>query len=312
MNTENTWKPSKPLAVLLGLFFQQFAFLYVNKAKLFWGYLVIALAIGFASITVGNDTDLKQWIESGYITIAFALICSIHAFLLAKNYSDEIRNWYAKWWMVLVIAISVLAIIVFVRGFFIEPFAIPSSAMSPTFKPGDHVIVGKVGFGNYRYRGIQLHKTAPSEFPLRGEVIVFQYPQDPSIDYIKRVVGLPGDSIIYRNKTIFIKERCESGSTDCPSYKAIEKVEVSTSNSGEPIDVFSESIGQTTYNISIHNMRAALASHYFSQPGTQQDEWIVPDGHYFVLGDNRDNSLDSRYWGFVPSENVIGRVIFRW
>lgn len=312
MNTENTWKPSKPLAILLGLFFQQFAFLYVNKAKLFWGYLVIALAIGFASITVGNDTDLKQWIESGYITIAFALICSIHAFLLAKSYSDEIRNWYAKWWMVLVIAISVLAIIVFVRGFFIEPFAIPSSAMSPTFKPGDHVIVGKVGFGNYRYSGIQLHKTEPSEFPLRGEVIVFQYPQDPSIDYIKRVVGLPGDSIIYRNKTIFIKERCESGSTDCPSYKAIEKVEVSTSNSGEPIDVFSESIGQTTYNISIHNMRSALASHYFSQPGTQQDEWIVPDGHYFVLGDNRDNSLDSRYWGFVPSENVIGRVIFRW
>lgn len=84
MSTQDTWKPSKPLAVILGLTLQQFAFLYVNKATLFWTYLLIALAIGFASITVGNNTVLKQWIESGYITVAFAFTCSVHAFYQQK------------------------------------------------------------------------------------------------------------------------------------------------------------------------------------------------------------------------------------
>lgn len=312
MSTQDKWKPSKPLALIFGLTLQQFAFLYVNKATLFWTYLLIALAIGFASITVGNDTVLKQWIESGYIAVAFAFTCSVHAFLSAKNYRDEIRRWYATWWMVLVIAISVLAIIIFVRGFVIEPFAIPSKAMSPTFKPGDHVIVSKLGFGNYRYNDIQLYRSVPSELPRRGEIIVFQYPQDPSVDFIKRVIGLPGDSIIYRNKTIYVKERCETSSLDCPNYRAIEKVLVSNSTSGEPVSLFYETLGQSTYSIYIHDMREDATTRYYSQPGTQRDEWIVPEGHFFVLGDNRDNSSDSRYWGFVPSDNVIGRIIYRW
>lgn len=312
MITQDTWRPSKPLALIFGLIFQQFAFLYVNKAKLFWAYLVVALVIGFASITVGNETPLKQWIESGYITIAFALVCSTHAFLLAKNFSDEIRGWYAKWWVVTLITLSVLASIVLIRGFLVEPFAIPSSAMSPTFKPGDHVIVGKAGFGNYRYSGIQLHRSEPSDFPERGEIIVFQFPQNPEIDYIKRVVGLPGDSIIYRNKTIYIKAKCDPEQSECPDYQMVEKEEVSESNTGEPISILNESLAQISYKITLNNMRAAVASNYYSQSGTQPDEWIVPEGHYFVLGDNRDNSLDSRYWGFVPSKNVIGKVIYSW
>jgi len=312
MNSTHTWKPSKPLALILGLIFQQFAFLYVNKAKLFWAYLLVALAIGLASITVGNDTELKQWIESGYLTITFAIICSIHAFLLAKNYGDEIRSWYAKWWVVLFITLSVLATIVSVRAFIIEPFAIPSSAMSPTFKPGDHVIVGKLGFGNYRTNGIQLYRSVPSKLPQRGEIIVFQFPNNPEIDYVKRVIGLPGDSIIYRNKSIFIKENCDSGKTDCSEHQIVEKNEVTVSNSEEEISFFNESLGKNSYKVTLHEMRTANSSYYFSQAGTQQDEWIVPKGHYFVLGDNRDNSEDSRYWGFVPSENVIGKVIYSW
>ena len=312
MNITHTWKPSKPLAFILGLIFQPFSFLYVNKVKLFWAYLLVTLAISLISITVGNDTELKHWIESGYITIVFALICSIHAFLLAKNYSDEIRSWYAKWWVVLLMFLSMLIIIVSIRAFLIEPFAIPSSAMSPTLKSGDHVIVEKFGFGNYRTNGIQLYRSVPSKLPQRGEIIVFQFPGDPDIDYVKRVVGVPGDSIIYRNKSIFIKESCDSGKTDCPEHRIVEKNKVMSSNSQQEISIFNESLGKNSYKVTLNKMRTANSSHYYSQPSTQQDEWIVPEGHYFVLGDNRDNSEDSRYWGFVPSENVIGRIIYSW
>ena len=281
---QNTWTPSKVLALIFGLLTQQFAFLYVNKARLFWLYLLLLFAIGVASITLNNETSVKQWIDSGYLPVIFACLCSVHAFLLAKNYRDESRKWYARWWVVLGLSLSVLAIIVSVRAFVLEPFAIPSSAMSPTFKPGDHVLVGKTGFGNYRYNGIQIYRTQPRKAPVRGDIIVFQYPEEPEIDYIKRVIGLPGDSIVYRNKTIFIKEKCEPDVSECPGFQPLDKQEISTSSADEDISIYKESIGNTTYNVAIHNLRQIPSSYYFNQPGTKKDEWIVPEGHYFVMG----------------------------
>ena len=312
MNSQVTWKPSKPLAIFFGLVLQQFVFLYVNKAKLFWVYLAIALAIGLASITVATDSSLKKWIESGYVTFVFAVVCAAHAYFLAQNYRDNVRQWYAKWWVVLAITLSVFVIIVGVRVFFWEPFAIPSSAMSPTLKPGDHVVVSKSGFGNYRYGGLSIHRSEPSQFPQRGDIIVFQYPQNPDIDYVKRVIALPGDSIIYRDKNIYIKEKCYTGNTPCLDYQLIEKQQVSSSNSIEQTSIFVESIGQHSYHLTLHDTRMASPTNYYKQSGTKEDEWIVPQGHYFVLGDNRDNSLDSRYWGFVPVENIIGKVVYSW
>lgn len=185
--------------------------------------------------------------------------------------------------------------------------------MSPTLNPGEHVVVSKSGFGNYRFIGIDIAKSAPSITPARGDVIVFQYPQNPSIDYIKRVIGLPGDTVVYRNKRIFIQPACLEESTDCPDIIEVEKTYTSTQNeNGFEIEYYREFLGPVTYDIKLNTSRNDLVDRYFYQIDTQSDEWVVPDKHYFVLGDNRDNSLDSRYWGFVPESNIIGKVVMKW
>ena len=121
---------------------------------------------------------------------------------------------------------------------------------------------------------------------------------------------MPGDKIIYRNKTIFIKEACSKPEGECPSYVAIKKSEIEGAQNN--LSLYEESIGEQIYSIIIDPKAGDRANYYFSQVGTGKDEWLVPDGHYFVLGDNRDNSLDSRFWGFVPEDNIIGKSFYVW
>lgn len=183
----------------------------------------------------------------------------------------------------------IFAIVLIVRGFLVEPFQIPSGSMLPTLEPGDFILVNKFSYGLRLPLGHQKFLDLGS--PERGDVIVFRFPEDPSIDYIKRVIGLPGDKIRYQDKQLYINGA---------------KVPLEQLHPYEKDRVFmelEEKLGEKTHRI-------ILANNYNSM--AKAIELEVPEESYFVLGDNRDNSRDSRYWGFVPDENLKGRAFMIW
>ena len=185
----------------------------------------------------------------------------------------------------------VLVLVLVLRSFLAEPFHIPSSSMVPTLLVGDFILVNKFDYG---IRLPVLHtKIIPIGEPKRGDVVVFRYPGDTSEDYIKRIVGLPGDHIVYRDKTLYI------------NGVVMAKDALGTYNGpdadGGGAELSKEHLGAVTHEI-------------LTIPGGfgREGEWTVPEGEYFAMGDNRDNSNDSRYWGFVPEANLVGRAFFIW
>ena len=206
----------------------------------------------------------------------------------------------------------VIAFVLVLRSFLYEPFQIPSGSMMPTLLVGELILVEKYAYGLkdpvFRTKFLETGE------PERGDVVVFKYPEDPNVDYIKRVVGLPGDTIVYQNKQVFIKPYCESGS-DCPKQ---QPVPLEFKERGEfvqdmvPLLRYTEQLGDVTHDILRNPGRSIPASNFYTQPGTRSNEWIVPEGQYFVLGDNRENSRDSRFWGFVPDDNLVGKAVAIW
>ena len=189
----------------------------------------------------------------------------------------------------------VFLIVLILRSFVLEPFKIPSGSMYPTLEVGDFIIVNKFSYG-VKLPVTQM-KILPVSLPERGDVVVFKFPDDPSVDYIKRVVGLPGDKISYIARTVFVNG-------EALKQKAIAKYE--GTGSGENMTGVME-VEETTpegksYRILLDKDR------------TTQDftEIVVPEGSYFVMGDNRDYSNDSRFWGFVPEKNLKGRAFGIW
>jgi signal peptidase I len=205
----------------------------------------------------------------------------------------------------------VIAFVMVLRSFLYEPFQIPSGSMKPTLLVGDFILVEKFTFG--LKDPVMRNKFFDIGLPERGDVVVFKFPPDPGLDYIKRVVGLPGDTVIYRNKQLQVKPACNTAENCLP----FQTIELKFESIGEafkqfvPLEKYTEKLGNVSHQIYRTQGRAS-SSRYYSQPGTQSDEWIVPEGHYFMLGDNRDNSEDGRFWGFVPEENLVGKAVAIW
>ena len=186
----------------------------------------------------------------------------------------------------------VILLVFFIRSFVAEPFKIPSGSMMPTLLAGDFILVSKFSYGIrvpiLNYTMIEVDK------PKRGDVFVFHYPPKPSIDYIKRVVGLPGDVIEYKSKTLYINDKkIEQTFVDKYPYVMNEIHHIEAKE-------FKEALGNVNHSILIHDL-----------PG-ENFKFEVPHGHYLAFGDNRDNSADSRVWGFVPEHNLVGRAFFIW
>ncbi len=207
----------------------------------------------------------------------------------------------------------VIAFVLILRSFLWEPFQIPSGSMMPTLLDGDFILVNKF---NYGLRDpVMRNKFVEIGLPERGDVVVFKYPLDTKIDYIKRVIGLPGDRIIYRNKSLYIKPACSETNQECAEFKQVEQTFVSNgdySDGNVELTRYTSAMPNKTHDILVNNQILPRTPHYFQQSGSQRDEFVVPEGHYFVMGDNRDNSLDGRFWGFVPEENLVGEAVFIW
>jgi signal peptidase I len=213
------------------------------------------------------------------------------------------------WWLDWTAGLFPVILAVFVlRSFLFEPFKIPSGSMIPTLLVGDLILVNKFEYG-VRLPVVNI-KVTEGHAPQRGDVMVFRYPPKPSLDYIKRVVGVPGDEVAYLNKKLTI------------NGQPVSKAAVSDFFDEDAMlyfKQFEEVLGGKRHRILNDDNRPAFVPGADNFPFRQNCRYSVegvvckvPEGQYFMMGDNRDNSLDSRYWGFVPDKNIVGKAFFIW
>ncbi len=227
----------------------------------------------------------------------------------SNTHEAHTRILQQPWWLDWTAGLFPVIVVVFLlRSFLFEPFKIPSGSMIPTMLVGDLILVNKFHYG-VRLPVIN-RKVLDNNSPQRGDVMVFRYPPKPSLDYIKRVVGVPGDEVAYLNKKLSI------------NGKALSKIPLADFFDEDALRYakqFQETSGSKSYRLLNDADRPAFIAGADQFPWRENCRYSsegvvckVPEGHYFMMGDNRDNSLDSRYWGFVPEANIVGKAFFVW
>lgn len=251
-----------------------------------------------AASLVAQDGARRESLAQQGITQVDGDIQQAKAALLAQP-------WWLDWTAGL---FPVIVSVFFLRSFVVEPFKIPSGSMIPTLEIGDLILVNKFHYG-LRLPVLNT-KITEGTAPQRGDVMVFRYPPQPHLDYIKRVVGVPGDTVAYLNKRLTINGVAVETSS-LPEYFDEDAVQY--------FKQFEENINGVKHRVLNDDRRPAFvpgASNFEGREGcTYTVEGVtckVPAGHYFMMGDNRDNSADSRYWGFVPEANIVGKAFFVW
>lgn len=227
------------------------------------------------------------------LTLITGITFGIDRLYLRKKVKNDDAPKKKNYWLEFADSVfPVLLVVLVIRSFIVEPFRIPSASMHPGLVEGDFILVNKFTYG-IKLPAIRT-QIIPNNSPERGDVVVFKFPEDPSVDYIKRVIGLPGDTIEYRNKTVYINGK---------KIKQVERgIYIKQPNSV----IRTEDLLGVKHDIVVKPLQGE---------GPHARRWTVPKGHYFVLGDNRDASSDSRYWrstNFVPQENLVGKAFFIW
>ena len=186
----------------------------------------------------------------------------------------------------------IILLVLVIRSFIAEPFRIPSASMLPTLHIGDFILVNKFAYG-IRLPVLNTKVLELAE-PERGDVLVFRFPKNPKVDYIKRVVGLPGDKVGYFGKTVYINGKAVEQEVKAKDVNLLGLVPARA-------ELRFEQLGKNGHDLLVDPDRRLV-----------EGEMVVPDGHYFVMGDNRDNSNDSRFWGTVPEDHLVGKAFFIW
>lgn len=278
--------------------------------------IVMLELLGFAAYCILWMTGK---ITGNFPLLLFAAVCATSMFWVGERLYFKRQRELEQgagapqpWWLEWTAGLFPIIFVVFVlRSFLFEPFKIPSGSMIPTLQIGDLILVNKFHYGiRLPILNTKLTQGAPVE---RGDVMVFHYPPNPSIDYIKRVIGLPGDLVEYKNKMLTIngypvpkKPLEDYWEEDQFGYKK----------------QFEESIGGKRHRLLNYEYRSAGWDEAYTEPNypfknncqysEQGVSCKVPAGHYFMMGDNRDNSQDSRYFGFVPDADIVGKAFFIW
>lgn len=249
-------------------------------------FLILAIVLIIKYLSVDILTLLV------ILTLGSLIIWLIDKFFFAKirevhKKKDPLLVDYAK------SLFPIFLIVLIIRSFIIQPFRVPTGSLEPTVMPNDFVAVSQFSYG-LRLPVINKKVLGISE-PKHGDIVVFRYPVDPSIDFVKRVVGLPGDHVVYKDKVLTI------------NGKEMTQTFVSDGFDVEPegniaSKIMQENLYGVKHNILVHD-----------EGGEATDfDVTVPAGYYFMMGDNRDNSADSRVWGFVPERNLIGKAFMIW
>ena len=213
------------------------------------------------------------------------------------------------WWLDWTAGLFPMICVVFlIRSFLFESFKVPTGSMIPSIWIGDVMLINKFQYGVRL--PILNTKVADVSSPQRGDIMVFRFPPKPSQNYVKRVIGLPGDDISYLNKVLAVNGKIL---TKTPQKDYVDTDTMAISKQ------FEETIADKKYLLLNEDNRPAYVAGAIEFPNNQQCKYTVegvrctvPAGHYFMMGDNRDNSLDSRYWGFVPEANIVGKATFVW
>ncbi|WP_161974704.1 signal peptidase I [Piscinibacter terrae] len=249
----------------------------------------------------------SPWVTD-VLSLVYFVGGAIHAYwLAAKSESQQPRRWFSRWYGVMgAIACLVVASLT-VRSFFFEPFRQPSQSMRPTLPMGATLVVQKWGYGNYGTFGVHGVRRPVSALLERGDILVFEYPKDRAVHFVKRLVGLPGDKVTYKAKMLFVN--------DMPAEQHFVRDELDAETLGSGA-VHTESLMGREYSILLDKARIDPGVGHLDFPMHEQCtsnqgelSCRVPAGHFFVLGDNRDNSADSRFWGFVPMDHITGKVV---
>lgn len=227
---------------------------------------------------------------------------------------DELRRVRSEcmrqpWWLEYTAGLFPVILVVFLlRSFLFEPFRIPSGSMLPTLHIGDFILVNKFDYG-VRLPVVNT-KVIEMGSPKRGDIVVFRYPMDTSVDFIKRIVGVPGDRVEYRDKILYVNgvEQPQSRPRDFVDDSTMVTLEERTENLGG----LEHSIAVDHRRPSWVPMQAVMRKESACTYNNRGFVCTVPEGSYFAMGDNRDNSEDSRFWGFVPDENLVGRAVCIW
>jgi signal peptidase I len=281
------------VALLLALVAPPIAMLYALRPLRAIAYLVVGVLMYPAAIMAGIAV---RW-DAGILVLVAALtwrvVAAVEAYRLTPTGSGERLPWYARAPALAAFLVAGWLSIAAFRSFVVQPFKIPSAAMHPTLQVGDYILVNKAVYG--------------SSGPQRGDVAVFRFPQDRSLDFVMRVVGLPGDTVSYANRRLQINGRAVPLQEDGSEIVG-----------GRTHTRYQERLGDMSHTVIVD-----LSVPPMGRPQDFPDRdhcrhdasgfaCKVPAGRYLVMGDNRDNSNDSRYWGFVPKDHFVGRTFLIW